>query len=55
MEEEKVLFCIDVIPNPELYTLLLGFGADIRVLSPQRVVDEMRKQAEKLYRVYSET
>lgn len=50
--DEKKTFTIDVIPNKELYTLLLSFGDSIKVLSPKPVVEEMKKRVEKLSMLY---
>lgn len=39
----SMIFEITVVLNPELYTLLLGFGSGIRVLAPNEVVIEMKR------------
>lgn len=40
-DETGLTISIDVIPNPELYALLLSFGERIRVVSPESVRQEM--------------
>lgn len=39
----SMVFEITVVLNPELYTLLMGFGPGVKVLSPEKVVKEMKK------------
>lgn len=48
----KGIFSITVIPNDELDTLLLGFGAGIEVLSPVEYREDFLKKVRSLYRVY---
>ncbi|WP_027137228.1 helix-turn-helix transcriptional regulator [Gaetbulibacter saemankumensis] len=43
---------IEVIPNPELYQLLLSFGADIEVISPSIVRDELIEKIRKMNKIY---
>ena len=38
-----MIFEITVVLNPELYTVLMGFGPGVKVLSPEKVVVEMRR------------
>lgn len=52
-EEMDYTFSIDVIPNPELYAMLLSYGSSIKILSPASVAEEIKKRAEKLLSVYS--
>lgn len=44
MEDGSVLFSIDVILNHELERDLLGFGEGITVLSPESLVEKLRKR-----------
>ncbi len=46
------LFSIKVIPNNELDTLLLSFGARIRILGPQSYVDSFREKVRNLGNLY---
>ena len=46
------LFSIDVIPNNELDTLLLGFGAHIRIIEPQSYLDSFQEMVRKLADLY---
>ena len=45
-------FEITVMPNPELYALLLSFGADLEVLSPESVRAEIRHRIEMMNNIY---
>lgn len=51
-DEGHGLFSIDVIPNNELDTLLLSFGAHIRILEPQSYVDSFQEMVRKLNILY---
>lgn len=42
-KDGSMVFEITVIVNPELYTVLMGFGAGIKVLSPEIVVKKMKE------------
>lgn len=46
------LFTIKVIPNNELDTLLLSFGAHIKILEPQSYVDSFQEMVRKLNNLY---
>lgn len=39
----SMVFEITVVLNPELYSVLMGFGPGVKVLSPEKVVKEMKK------------
>lgn len=43
---------IEVIPNRELYQLLLSFGADVEVISPENVRAEMKEKISKMNLLY---
>lgn len=49
--EERTIF-IEVVPNRELYQLLLSFGSDVKVLEPELVINELKKQAEEVLNYY---
>lgn len=51
-DEGHGLFSILVIPNNELDTLLLSFGAHIRILEPQSYVDSFQEMVRKLNNLY---
>lgn len=51
-DEGHGLFSIQVIPNNELDTLLLSFGAHIRILEPQSYVDSFQEMVRKLNNLY---
>jgi hypothetical protein len=43
---------IEVIPNSELYQLLLSFGADLEVITPKIVRDQMKEKIAKMKQIY---
>lgn len=47
------LFEISVIPNPELFSVLLSFGKDLEVLEPESIRNEMAVRANALAKLYS--
>lgn len=49
---EKRTVIINVIPNFELYQLLLSFGSDVEVLAPEFVRRNMKKYVSELYSKY---
>ena len=51
-DQEGRTVTIEVIPNNELYQLLLSFGADVMVVSPLGVREEMTDRIKKLYHKY---
>jgi predicted DNA-binding transcriptional regulator YafY len=46
--KDEVVVVINVIPNLELYSLLLSFGSDLKVLSPKSVVKEINSIIKKM-------
>jgi len=51
-DSENRTIIIDVIPNRELYQLLLSFGEDLEVLSPKEVREEMAKKIHEMKGYY---
>lgn len=51
-KDGSCLFQISVIVNFELISVLFSYGAGIRVLSPQSVVNMMQQQLDELQRLY---
>jgi predicted DNA-binding transcriptional regulator YafY len=49
---ENRTISIEVIPNKELYQLLLSFGSDVEVLEPEMVKTELLIQAERVIKYY---
>lgn len=43
---------IEVIPNPELYQLILSFGEDVKVISPDEVVSVVKEKVNRMYNNY---
>lgn len=43
---------IEVFETPELYRLILGFGADVQVVSPESVKQEVKRQLKQMNRLY---
>ncbi len=52
-DEEGRTIYIEVIPNNELYQLLLSFGADVLVVKPQFVKGEMYSRINNMFNNYS--
>lgn len=52
-KNEGTLFSIDVIPNKELETLLLSFGEDLYVISPDSFKEIMKERVQKLAKFYN--
>lgn len=50
---ENRTISIEVIPNKELYQLLLSFGSDVEVLEPELVKTELKTQAKKILNYYN--
>ncbi|OBX24546.1 WYL domain-containing protein [Gelidibacter algens] len=51
-DEGGQMVIIEVVPNNELYQLLLSFGADVVVISPPKVRDEMVERIKNLTNNY---
>lgn len=51
-DEDGLTITFEVIPNQELYQLLLSFGADVEIISPQNVRDEIQKKISKMNLLY---
>lgn len=52
IDEEKRTVVINVIPNFELYQMLLSFGSDIEVIEPELVRNKMKNYATQLHLNY---
>ena len=50
--KERVCLVINVIPNRELFTLLLSFGSDVEVISPDSIRAHMFSIIDKLHKTY---
>ena len=48
------VFGIHVVVNYVLYSDLMGYGSDIIVLSPQKVVNHIRKEFRKAMSMYDD-
>ena len=51
-QEHHIIIRLEVIPNYELYALLLGFGAAVEVLEPASVRSAMRNKLEAGFKQY---
>lgn len=49
---ENRTISIEVIPNRELYQLLLSFGSDVEVIEPVLIKNELKKQAKEILNYY---
>jgi len=52
-DEKGLTIKIEVIPNPELYQLLLSFGEDIEVISPPEIRTEMMSKIKQMNDSYN--
>ena len=52
-EDGSMVFSVIVEPNWEFFSLMLGFGAGVRILSPNTVVREMKRKMKKALEQYS--
>lgn len=52
MLEGGMFFSIDCMENYELYSVMLSFGAELVVLEPVAVREELRRRVEKMMEVY---
>lgn len=52
-DEEALHIELKLVVNPELIMLLLGYGADVRVLRPHSLADAIAKEAKKIAGLYS--
>lgn len=44
---------IEVIPNPELYQLILSFGEDVKIISPSEVQSVIKEKINSMYNNYN--
>lgn len=51
-DKEYCIIEISVIPNKELYSLLLSYGSDVEVLEPQTLREEIAKDIAEQYKKY---
>ena len=47
-------FSVKVEPNWEFFSLMLGFGPGVRILSPNSIVREMKRKIKKAAELYTE-
>ena len=52
-DDGSMIFSVIVEPNWEFFSLMLGFGPGVRILTPKAVVREMKKKIEKAIEQYS--
>lgn len=52
-EDGGMIFSVTVEPNWEFFSLMLGFGAGVRILTPNAVVREMKRKLAKSIEQYS--
>ena len=51
-DEEHFTVGVEVVVSPQFYAWLFGFGAEVEVLSPESVRQELYKTAESVARIY---
>ena len=44
LDDGSVIFEMEIEPNNEFYQLMMSFSDKVKILSPQSVVDEMRRK-----------
>ena len=47
-EDGSCVFRIRVVVNPEMYSVLMSYGADVRIMYPQKCVNHMKKQLDRM-------
>ena len=52
-EDGSMMFTVFVEPNWEFFSLMLGFGPGVRIISPQSVVKEMKRKLKKALEQYN--
>ena len=52
VDKEKCIVRIDVIPNRELEALILSYGNDVEVLSPDYLRMQIKEKIEDLAKIY---
>lgn len=52
-EDGSMIFSVEIEPNREFFSLMLSFGAGVRILSPNVVVREMKRSMTKALEQYS--
>lgn len=52
--EEHFTVSADVVVSPQFFGWLCGFGADARLLAPERAVEQMRKYIEQIAALYQQ-
>lgn len=53
-DSSGMTICVKLCPNYEFYSMILGFGEDIKILSPKSVVDELREKIRSVQELYIE-
>lgn len=51
-DSSSLVIQIEVIPNPELYQLILSFGEDLEVVSPDGVRDKIKEKIAEMKQIY---
>lgn len=52
-DDGSMVFSVIVEPNWEFFSLMLGFGAGVRILTPNAVVHEMKRKMNNAIELYS--
>jgi hypothetical protein len=51
-EATGLVITLKLIPNPELTQLILGYGADVKVLKPQGLIKRIKEVSDKMGGLY---
>ena len=50
--DEHFTVTLSVVVSPQFFGWIFGFGNDVEILSPEEIRDEMKKQAEEIFKKY---
>lgn len=50
--DEHFTVTLNVVVSPQFFGWVFGFGSDVEILSPEEIRDEMKKQAEEIFKKY---
>lgn len=51
-DDKGLVITLKLIPNPELTQLILSYGADLKVLKPQGLMDKIKNESKKVSGLY---
>jgi predicted DNA-binding transcriptional regulator YafY len=51
-DEDGLLITIEIIPNPEFEKLILSFGEKVKIVSPKKITEQIKKRISKAINLY---